>query len=164
MMPKFLLKFPTANEETVNSVHLGAVSLALNLRTTSATIRTPDTELPDTRKILSHPSPLESMLILVDSNIVVDRVEEHSHYSRETVERLRAPTGSSSANITISIADSSNKDSVSSGSTNNPPTPLAPEAEVISTSEHSPKISDLLKADRPCRLLNKSPSWHHEQH
>jgi hypothetical protein len=41
------------------------------------------------------------MLILVDSNGAVDRVEDHSHYSQEAVEYLQGPTGLYSAKITI---------------------------------------------------------------
>jgi len=98
MMPKFLLK---AKKESVQPDRAGAVPPALDLTTTSSIIRTPDTEMTATRKILFHPSSLESMLILVDSNVTVDPVEEHSHYSQEAVERFQEPTGSYSAKITI---------------------------------------------------------------
>lgn len=101
MIPKFLLKAPTAHRESVDSDHLSAASPALNLTTTFATTRTPDTEMTATGKILFHPSSLESMLILIDSNVAVDQVEDHSHYSQEAVECLQGPIGSYSAKIMI---------------------------------------------------------------
>jgi hypothetical protein len=57
MMPKFLLKAPAANKKSVDPERLGADSPALNLTATFATIRTPDTEMTATRKILFHPGP-----------------------------------------------------------------------------------------------------------
>jgi hypothetical protein len=101
MMPKFLLKAPTAIKESVDPDRASAASSALDLTTTSSTIPTPDTEMTATRKILLHHPSLESILILVDSNIAVDRVEDHSHYSQEAVECLQEPTGSYSAKNTI---------------------------------------------------------------
>ena len=98
-MPKFLLKAPTVNKESVEPDFVGA-SPALNLTTTSATIRAPETEMTAIRKILFHPS-LEFMLILVDSNVAVDRVEDHPHYSQEAVEALQESTGLYSAKIMI---------------------------------------------------------------
>lgn len=101
MIPKFLLKAPTANKESVNPDRLGAASLALNLTTTSATISTPDTGMTASRKILLHPSSLGSTSVPVDSNVAVDRIKDHLHCSQEAVQCLQGPAGLYSAKIMI---------------------------------------------------------------